>query len=231
MLFENLSSADDSATAPALSRRSLLGTFALAGIGMAAGTGFTMAEERGMVGKPRVSTPTSAGSSPAKNSAAINTSIPELPEEWRVHQGGSINEYLKFLKTLKLVKISPAQVIQAHAKEKGGVWNTLPPKQWWLRMGYTLRVVDRIAVAMNTKEVEVVSAYRHPLYNAHCAGAKIGSWHQANVACDVQFSESPNQVAHAARYLREKGLFKGGVGCYPSFTHIDTRGENTNWGA
>ena len=96
-------------------------------------------------------------------------------------------------------------------------------------MGYTLRVADRIAMEMNVHEVEVLSGYRSPAYNARCAGAKRGSWHQANVALDVKFPTRASRVAATARNLRDRGLFKGGVGGYWNFTHIDTRGENVNW--
>lgn len=126
-------------------------------------------------------------------------------------------------------RVSPRQVITAHAKSAGGVWNTLPPKPWWNRMGYVLRVVDRIAREMNVSEVEVISAYRSPAYNARCSGARTGSWHQANIAVDVRFSAKASQVTSTARELRDLGLFKGGVGGYGSFTHIDARGENINW--
>jgi hypothetical protein len=29
--------------------------------------------------------------------------------------------------------------------------------------------------------------------------------------------------------MRKEGVFKGGVGRYPGFTHIDTRGSNADW--
>jgi hypothetical protein len=32
-----------------------------------------------------------------------------------------------------------------------------------------------------------------------------------------------------ARNLRDRGLFKGGIGGYWNFTHIDSRGENMDW--
>ena len=96
-------------------------------------------------------------------------------------------------------------------------------------MGYTLRVADRVALEMNVSEVEIISAYRCPAYNAHCEGAKSGSWHQANVAVDVKFPGRASRVAAAARNLRNRGLFRGGVGGYWNFTHIDSRGENMDW--
>jgi hypothetical protein len=157
------------------------------------------------------------------------STTPDLPAEWAARNSTTANDYYRYLAALKLQRVSPRQVITAHAKSKGGVWNTLPPKAWWNRMGYVLKVVDRIAREMNVNEVEIISAYRCPAYNARCAGARAGSWHQANVAVDVKFPVRASQVTSTARHLRDLGLFKGGVGGYWNFTHIDARGENINW--
>ena len=126
-------------------------------------------------------------------------------------------------------RISPSQVVEAHAKKKGTVWNSIPPKAWWNRMGYVLRVVERVAMEMNVNEVEVISAFRTLSYNTLCPGARTGSWHQANVAADVKFPVRASKVTSTARHLRDLGLFKGGVGGYWNFTHIDARGQNINW--
>jgi hypothetical protein len=152
-----------------------------------------------------------------------------FPEEWVRLQGRNLKNYTNYLNSLKLRNISAQDVIAAHAKERGSVWNMLPPREWWTRMGYTLRVVDRISSEMQTPVKEIVSAYRSPAYNARCGGARRKSWHQANVAVDVQFDTSARKVTSATRSLRDRGLFKGGVGSYSSFTHIDTRGTNVNW--
>jgi hypothetical protein len=161
-------------------------------------------------------------STPSKN-------VGGFPEEWVRLQGRNLKDYTNYLNSLKLSNISAQDVIAAHAKERGSVWNTLPPREWWTRMGYTLRVIDRVSSEMRIPVKEIVSAYRKPAYNARCGGAKSHSWHQANVAVDVQFDTSARNVTCAARTLRDRGLFKGGVGSYSSFTHIDTRGENVNW--
>ncbi|MDP3851545.1 MAG: D-Ala-D-Ala carboxypeptidase family metallohydrolase [Luteolibacter sp.] len=153
----------------------------------------------------------------------------DLPEEWAIRNGSLANDYLRYLNSLGLQRISAKQVVLSHAKSKGAVWNSLPPKVWWKRMGYTLRVVERIAREMNVSQVEVISAYRSPAYNACCAGARAGSWHQANIALDVKFPVRASQVTATARQLRDLGLFKGGVGGYWNFTHIDVRGQNINW--
>ena len=121
------------------------------------------------------------------------------------------------------------QVIKAHAKRRGSVWNTLPPKSMWRNMAPTLKTLDRVAIELDQPVKEIVSAYRSPSYNARCAGARRGSWHKANVALDVKFHSRPSSVASIARNLRSRGHFRGGVGRYYSFTHIDTRGQNVDW--
>ncbi|MGD7651646.1 MAG: D-Ala-D-Ala carboxypeptidase family metallohydrolase [Verrucomicrobiales bacterium] len=155
--------------------------------------------------------------------------IGSLPSDWANRNGASADEYFRYLSRLGLRRVDAAQVVAAHAKKKGSVWNAIPPKQWWKRMGYTLKIVERVAMEMNVSQVEVVSAYRSPSYNARCAGAKPGSWHKANAAVDVKFPVKASKVTATARELRNLGLFKGGVGGYWSFTHIDCRGKNVDW--
>lgn len=212
-----------------MDRRRVMGGLGMAGLGLlATSTRSSAAPFQGnMSGGPKVSVQTQSRPTVRNESAQMNFS--DLPSDWAGKQGSFLPEYSRYLSNLKLRAISPQQVIEAHAKCKGTTWNCLPPKTWWTRMGYTLRVVDRIALEMNVNEVEVVSAYRCPAYNALCSGAKAGSWHQANVAVDVKFPVRASKVTAAARSLRERGLFKGGVGGYWNFTHIDTRGENVNW--
>ncbi len=215
---------------PLISRRGALGTLGLAGLGLAAASGNASAFLLKNNTPPVVDVKSSGVASRKTGNALQAATFGSLPSEWAATQGSLLVDYTKYLKSLKLQRLEPEQVIAAHAKQRGKVWNRLPPKQWWTRMGYTLRVVDRIAVYMNMPVEDVVSAYRCPVYNAQCEGAKIGSWHQANVAVDVKFPVSARTVTATTRNLRDRGLFKGGVGSYPGFTHIDTRGTNINWG-
>ena len=192
----------------------------MTGLGVLASTtsASALSSKRSRATAPTISVPTSSSRCPL-----------DLPEQWRHHYGTHATEYFKYLSTLNLKRVCPKQVIENHARSKGRIWNSLPPKNWWVRMGYTLRVVDRIAMEMNVSKVEVVSAYRNPSYNARCPGAASGSFHQANVAADVIFPVRPSTVTAIARNLRDRGLFRGGVGGYRGFTHIDTRGKNANW--
>lgn len=152
----------------------------------------------------------------------------KLPADWVRNQGRNLNAYARFVDGLNLRTIKTHDVIAVHARQRGGVWNELPPRKWWRRMGYTLRVVERVALEMNEPVTSIVSAYRSPAYNARCGGRR-GSWHQANLALDVRLASRASRVTAMTRNLRDQGLFKGGVGSYRNFTHIDARGQNINW--
>lgn len=164
-----------------------------------------------------------------KEVVATRLDLSGLPEEWVRLQGRNLADYANYIGSIKLRYISTKQVIEAHAKRRGTVWNSLPPKSLWRNMVTTLRVVDRLGAEINQPVKEIVSAYRSPAYNARCSGAKTGSWHQANVAVDVKFPVRASVVTTSVRSLRARGLFKGGVGSYWSFTHIDTRGQSVDW--
>jgi len=230
MIFPDDTHTLESSDIQLIDRRGVLGAWGLAGLGVLASSmparAFTSQRNDGS--GPKVSVPTSSPggfSSPATQAI----SLPDLPEEWVLRQGPLATDYLRYLNSLKMQRVCPQQVLESHAKAKASVWNSLPPKAWWNRIGYTLRVVDRIAREMNVAQVEVISAYRCPAYNAHCSGARSGSWHQANIAADVKFPVKASKVTATARELRDLGLFKGGVGGYWDFTHIDCRGQNINW--
>lgn len=228
MRFPNPFETAETTESPLIDRRGVLGTLGLAGLGVLASSAVSSAATPGKSAAPKVSVPVSSGQ--ASTSAAVRfNALPDLPEEWAVQHGAAAAAYLRYLSGLKLQRVQPAQVVTAHAKQKSSVWNAIPPKQWWPRMGYVLRVVDRIAREMGVNEVEIISAYRAPAYNAHCPGAKSGSWHQANVAADIKFPVAASKVTKMARELRNLGLFHGGVGGYWNFTHVDARGSNIDW--
>jgi len=158
-------------------------------------------------------------------------SLEKLPQKWVKLEGEQrLQSYAKFLEGLRLKYITPYQMIKAHARTKGSLWNTLPPKSMWRSMVGTLQAADRVAAALGEPVDNVASAYRSPSYNSRCPGADPRSWHLQNFALDLQFKASkPSTVASVAREIRERGLFKGGIGRYTSFVHIDTRGKNADW--
>lgn len=144
-------------------------------------------------------------------------------------EGSAVRDYAAFLSSLRLRTMSVGQIIAAHGKKRGTVWNSLPPRNAWPLIVPTLKAVDMVGVQLRMPVGDVVSVYRSPAYNSRCEGARSGSWHTRNVAIDVKFAARPSVVAATARALRARGYFRGGVGRYGTFVHIDTRGENFDW--
>ncbi len=138
-------------------------------------------------------------------------------------------DYTAFITALGLVHLRTSEILAPHYKVRGKVHNTLPPRELWAKMVPTLQVADKLQPLVNASLVAVVSAYRSPAYNAACSGSASQSCHMQNLALDLQFACAPSKVAEAAQWLRDKGVFKGGIGRYAGFTHVDTRGHNANW--
>lgn len=155
--------------------------------------------------------------------------VSKLPSEWVRRQGPDLHAYARYLTSLRLRHIAVQDVIAAHAKRKGSVWNIIPPRKDWMHMSQTLRVADEISARIGTSVEHVTSAFRSPSYNARCPGAKPNSYHKKNYALDLKFHASTYTVARVARSIRQEGKFRGGVGRYSGFTHVDTRGYNADW--
>ncbi len=137
--------------------------------------------------------------------------------------------YAAFLATLGLVHLKTEDILAPHFKVRGKVHNSLPPRELWTKMVPTLRVADKLHPLLNCPLVSVISAYRSPAYNAACSGSATHSCHMQNLALDLEFACAPSKVVQAAEQLRASGHFQGGIGRYPGFTHVDTRGFNADW--
>jgi len=136
--------------------------------------------------------------------------------------------YGAFLASLGLQHIASHSIVAPHFNRHGSVRNSLPPNELWKNIIPALRIVDRLAGELGER-VRINSAYRSPVYNATCPGSARWSQHLHNRALDIRFSSSPKKVAELARRLLGRGLFRGGIGLYAEFTHIDTRGRNADW--
>lgn len=74
--------------------------------------------------------------------------------------------------------------------------------------------------------VTISSGYRTPVYNKKVDGATY-SQHQYGTAADIKVKDvSPKTVAAFAETLIPE---KGGIGIYPTFTHVDVREKRSRW--
>jgi hypothetical protein len=153
----------------------------------------------------------------------------KIPADWSRQLGPLLPGYVAFLQKLNLRNFTVRQVIEPHTHVRGKVSNSLPPRAMWGNIRSTLRVIDLLKPRLDAPVEKVVSVYRSPAYNARCRGAKSNSYHLRNNAVDIVFDCAPGKVAAMARAMRAAGLYRGGVGRYGGFTHIDTRGSNADW--
>ncbi|MFT6793262.1 MAG: hypothetical protein ACJAR1_001256 [Rubritalea sp.] len=156
-------------------------------------------------------------------------SVEGIPKSWVDAKGLDVMRYANYIKALKLKNVSPYMVLYPHFKTRGRRGNSLPPRYMWRNIAATLRVIDTVSSRMRAAPKALVSVYRSPAYNRAVRG-RSQSQHLQNRAVDVQFDGvSAYTVSSVVRKMRAEGNFKGGVGRYRSFTHIDTRGSNADW--
>lgn len=137
--------------------------------------------------------------------------------------------YASMIGGLGLRHIRPHELIHAHQRRRGTVSNSLPPEELWDQIIPTLRVADELRERLGVPLRVITSAYRSPEYNSMCPGAASHSQHTRNRALDLIFDAPPERVFSVARRMRDEGFFRGGLGLYPGFVHVDTRGHNATW--
>lgn len=141
-------------------------------------------------------------------------------------------EFDDFISGLDLRFYSPGEFLVKGGSNSSGACagkNTDPPRSLWANIVNTAIAIDRLRQDLGYA-VTLTSAYRGPSYNS-CIGGASASQHMRFNALDFQGSQgSPGDWAAAARNLRDNlGIFRGGIGTYNTFVHIDTRGYNADW--
>lgn len=107
--------------------------------------------------------------------------------------------------------------------------NTDPPPELWPNLVPLARVLEALRVRLG-KPIALRSIYRSPAYNKAVSGAS-ASFHMQFKAADfvVVGLGTPPDWAATLRAMRAGGLFKGGIGTYDTFVHVDVRGENVDF--
>jgi len=93
-------------------------------------------------------------------------------------------------------------------------------------------VLQRVREELGGKPIHVTSGVRCIGWNKHVGGAS-DSCHLRGMAADLDVEgASPEEVADAVERLMENGRIPdGGLGRYPTFTHVDTRYRSARWGS
>lgn len=151
-----------------------------------------------------------------------------------VTTGDDEADFNAFIKSLGLKNFKPYEfLIKGHrnsdADSPAFQTNTNPPRELWPNIAPTARVLDLLRGRLDAP-IRTLSAYRSPAYNRAIGGAR-QSQHMRFSAVDfvAQGNSTPLDWAATLRGMRDEGLFLGGIGVYPTFVHIDTRGFNANF--
>jgi uncharacterized protein YcbK (DUF882 family) len=146
-------------------------------------------------------------------------------------------ELEQFIDRLGLTHFRGREFTPYWSRARRGVRNGVPPEALWTNIIKTLVVLDELRDALDAP-ITLTSTYRRPAYNA-AIGGEPGSYHMVFKAIDFQSPVSPAKCAALLRKMRGRKFskpgnggtftFRGGIGTYPTFTHVDTRGYDATW--
>lgn len=151
----------------------------------------------------------------------------------------SIEKQLEnFIDGLGLANFRGSEFTPYWSRVRNGVRNSIPPRNLWPNIVPTLVVLQRFRDDIGTA-VNLTSTYRSPDYNDAIGGAP-GSLHLQFRAIDFVCNRgTANQWADTLKSYRgdtflnphtgDNFVFRGGIGEYNSFVHIDTRGYDATW--
>lgn len=106
--------------------------------------------------------------------------------------------------------------------------NRLPPQSIWENVAPLVAALDAIRAELGYS-VRITNCYRAPPYNS-CVGGVSSSQHLNFKAADFVCDQGNSAAwASAAKVVRDRGKFSGGIGIYSGFVHVDVRGENADW--
>lgn len=106
--------------------------------------------------------------------------------------------------------------------------NAIPDRAMWDAVVPLVAAMDAIRKQLGYG-VRITNCYRAPPYNS-CVGGVSGSLHMQFKAADFVAVEGTSaDWAAAAKAVRDRGDFSGGIGIYNSFVHVDVRGTPADW--
>ena len=130
--------------------------------------------------------------------------------------------------SLKVKHFTASEFTTYFRRTRNGIRNSPPPVEMWPNMIPTIRILDELRKHFK-RPIVLLSSYRSPAYNKAVGGAP-KSIHMQFRALDFAVAGvAPSEVFRVLRSWRAAGKFKGGLGLYETFVHVDTRGYNATW--
>ena len=160
----------------------------------------------------------------------------------------------EFIARLNLRNFTAEEILIGTGREG----NRIPARELWPNIVPTLLVLDEVRDRFMCP-VTITSCYRAPEYNRRIGGKRLSQHQAFRAIDFVVSRTDPSEVQALLRHWRgahfespvviehhavpigadfipsiplqgERGFFfAGGVGCYETFTHLDTRGVNADW--
>ena len=138
---------------------------------------------------------------------------------------GAKAEFQKLLEAQGTRYFNADEVFFRGARDAKLQLNTDPPRALWPSLLAVVKVADEARHRLS-RPLRINSAYRSPAYNRAISGAS-KSVHVQGGALDL--AGSPATLHKILTQLRAEGFFKGGIGKYRTFCHVDVRGRNADW--
>jgi hypothetical protein len=164
-------------------------------------------------------------SSPLSESLMPEPTAPEKPSPKKKRLTGAKADFQKLLDEAGVRHFTADEMFFRGARDARLQLNTDPPRSLWPSLLAVTRVADEARHRIG-RPLRINSAYRNAAYNRAIGGAS-ASIHMRGGALDL--SGSPVTLRRILREMRDEGLFRGGIGRYPTFTHVDVRGKNVDW--
>ena len=106
--------------------------------------------------------------------------------------------------------------------------NEYPVEALWRNLESLVPALNSIREELG-HPIRLSSIYRGQQYNT-CVDGVVDSQHRKYNAADcVVGATSPVMLHKAAKRVRDRGVFKGGLALYDTFVHVDVRGVNVDW--
>jgi hypothetical protein len=134
-------------------------------------------------------------------------------------------EFQKLLDDAGIRYFTADEVFFRGARDAKLQLNSDPPRSLWPSLLAVTKVADEARHRLG-RPLRISSAYRSPAYNKAIGGAS-ASIHMKGGALDL--SGSPATLHRILTEMRSEGLFRGGIGKYRTFVHVDVRGKNADW--